>query len=359
MLDRPSAPLVDAHWLDFAVQHLDPTFSFTRTLARVVAIRRETADITTLVLAPNGRFRGFVAGQYVPLRVVIGGVVHERCYSPTSEPHERGILAITVKRQPLGTVSRWVADTAAVGDVIEIGPAAGDFVLPDADAEPGRAMPLLLIAGGSGITAVRSLARAALQRDANADAVLLYYARRRADFAFAAELEDLAAHHARFRVHFLPQMLDDGRAPAGRFSAAHLAAWAPDYAQRATYLCGPDGLSNAVTRHWADVGLAHRLRREAFGPTPDDDQAERVAASISFRRSVLTVESTAATLLAAAEDAGLRPATGCRMGICRTCTCTKVSGTVRDRVTGAIDSAAGSRIRICVSEPLGPVTLDL
>jgi ferredoxin len=71
------------------------------------------------------------------------------------------------------------------------------------------------------------------------------------------------------------------------------------------------------------------------------------------------VEGAGPTLLAIAEEAGLRPATGCRMGICRTCACTKVSGAVRDRVTGAIDSAAGSRIRLCVSEPLGPVTLDL
>jgi ferredoxin len=66
-----------------------------------------------------------------------------------------------------------------------------------------------------------------------------------------------------------------------------------------------------------------------------------------------------ATLLGIAEAAGLRPPTGCRMGICRTCTCTKVSGAVRDRITGAVDTRAGSRIRIYVSEPLGPVTLDL
>jgi ferredoxin len=65
------------------------------------------------------------------------------------------------------------------------------------------------------------------------------------------------------------------------------------------------------------------------------------------------------TLLAIAEAAGLRPPSGCRMGICHTCTCTKVSGSVRDRVTGAIDARPGSRIRLCVSEPLGPVTLDL
>ena len=353
MLAKPQTPLIDAHWMDFAVRHVNPTFSLTRTFARVVASRRETADMTTLVLRPNGRFRGFVPGAYVPVRVAIGGVVHERCYSVTSEPHEP-TLAITVKRQPAGMVSRWVADVATVGDVIEIGQAAGDFVLPATSAAP-----LLFIAGGSGITAVGSLVRAALRRRGDADVVLLYYARRRVDFAFGAELADLAARHRRFRVRLLQQTRDDGCAPAGRFSAAHLAAWAPDYAKRDAFLCGPAGLTQAVTRHWADAGLAHRLRREAFVLAPEGDDAGRAAASISFRRSARTVQSTAPTLLAIAEGAGLRPPTGCRMGICRTCTCTKVSGTVRDRVTGAVDSAPGSRIRICVSEPLGPVTLDL
>jgi stearoyl-CoA 9-desaturase NADPH oxidoreductase len=352
ILRRPPR-LVDPHWIDFALQHVEPTFSLTRCFARVVATRRETADMTTLVLRPNRRFGGFVPGQYVPLRVVIGGVAHERCYSVTSEPHEP-TLAITVKRQPSGTVSRWVADAARVGDVVEIGQAAGDFVLP-----PSSEAPLLFIAGGSGITPVSSLIRAALRRRGDTDAVLLYYARRRVDFAFADQLTDLVARHPRFRVRFLPQATGDGCAAAGRFSAGQLSAWAPDYAERDTFVCGPDGLTRAVTRHWADSGLTDRLRREAFAVAPDVDPAERVAASISFRRSARTVESTAPTLLAIAEGAGLRPPTGCRMGICRTCTCTKVSGTVRDRVTGAVDSTAGSRIRICVSEPLGPVTLDL
>jgi len=353
MPTRSPTPLVDTHWIDFALQHLDRTFSLTRTFTRVVKTRHETADMTTLVLKPNRRFRGFVPGQYVPVRVAIGGVLHERSYSVTSEPHER-TLAITVKRQPTGTVSRWLADEAEPGDVIEIGQAAGDFVLP-----ASAAAPLLFIAGGSGITAVYSLVRAALRRRRDANIVLLYYARGHADLAFARELGELAARHPLFRVAFLPQVLDDGRAPAGRFSSTHLATWAPDYPERDAFLCGPAGLTRAVASYWEDAGLTHKLRREAFVLGSDDDRTDRVAASVSFRRSVRTVQSAAPTLLAIAEEAGLRPSTGCRMGICRTCTCTMVSGTVRDRVTGAIESAAGSRIRICVSEPLGPVTLDL
>jgi ferredoxin-NADP reductase len=239
--------------------------------------------------------------------------------------------------------------------VLGLGVAAGDFVLPS--PLPAR---FLFIAGGSGITAVQAVLRAALRARHDADAVLLYYARRPADFAFAGELRDLASRHPGFGVHFLAQRPVDGTAPAGHFSAAHLAAWAADHAERQTFVCGPAGLMRAVARHWTDAGLSDRLRSEAFAPLPDEDGArDRESVPVHFRRSTRTVMGAQATLLGIAEAAGLRPPTGCRMGICRTCTCTKVSGAVRDRITGAVDSSAGSRIRLCVSEPLGPVTLDL
>lgn len=354
MLTLRAATLPDPHWIDFVLQHFDCTLSVTRTLARLEAIRVETPDMKTFVLRPATGPVAFAAGQSVPVRVILGGVVHERSYSPTSAPGEP-TLAISVKRHPDGTVSRWLHDRAAVGDVLELGAAAGDFILPS--PLPAR---ILLIAGGSGITAVRAVLHEALRVRHDADAILLQYARRPADFAFADELCDLASRHPGLRVNFLVQQPEDGTAPAGHFSATHLDAWAPDHAERETFVCGPAGLMRAVARHWAHAGLSDRLRSEAFAPPPDNDGAQdRESVSVHFRRSVRTVEGAQSTLLGIAEAAGLRPPTGCRMGICRTCTCTKVSGTVRDRITGAVDTRAGSRIRLCVSEPLGPVTLDL
>jgi ferredoxin-NADP reductase len=283
-------------------------------------------------------------------------VVHERQYSPTSAPGERS-LAITVKHRRGGTVSGWLHEQARVGDVIELGEPAGSFVLP-------RSFPtrLLFVAGGSGITATYAVLRAALRARHESDATLLYYARTPADFAFAGELTALERRHPRLRVHLLAQRPSDGAAPAGRFSAAHLAAFAADHAQRETFVCGPPSLTGAVARHWSELGVGARLHVESFAPLDDDRDHEAVARSsvpVSFRRSVRTVDGDGPTLLAIAEAAGLRPASGCRMGICRTCTCTKIAGSVRDRVTGVVDDAPGSRIRLCVSEPLGPVTLDL
>ncbi len=353
MLSLRDATLPDPHWIDFVLQHIAPTLSVTRGLARLAAIRVETPDIKSFVLQPAAPI-AFAAGQSVPVRVVLGGVVHERCYSPTSRPGD-ATLVITVKRHAQGSVSRWLHDRAAVGDVLELGAASGDFILPA--PLPAR---LLFIAGGSGITAVRAVLDAALRARHDADAILLYYARRAADFAFADHLRGLARLHPRLRIHFLAQLPDDGTAPAGHFCAAHLDAFASDHAQRQTFVCGPNGLMRAVAKHWADAGLSDQLRSEAFAAAPDDDGTPgRAAMPVHFRRSSRTVELAQPTLLRIAEAAGLRPPSGCRMGICRTCTCTKVSGTVRDRVSGAVDSRAGSRIRLCVSEPLGPVTLDL
>jgi stearoyl-CoA 9-desaturase NADPH oxidoreductase len=354
MLSLRDAVLPDRHWVDFVLQHLDPTLSLTRTYARLEAIRPETPDMTTFVLRPAKGPLAFVAGQSVPVRVVLGGVVHERPYSPTSAPGEPAV-SITVKRQPGGRVSGWLHEQARVGDVIELGHPAGGFVLPR--SFPAR---LLLVAGGSGITAVYAVLRAALRARHEIDATLLYYARRPVDFAFARELRELERRYPALRVHLLAQQPGDGAAPAGRFSTAHLDAFAPDHAQRETFVCGPAALTRAVSHHWTDAGLAGRLHVESFAPLLDDeDPRDRGSVPVSFRRSSRTVDGSGPTLLAIAEAAGLRPATGCRMGICHTCTCTKVAGKVRDRVTGAVDDAPGSRIRLCVSEPLGPVTLDL
>lgn len=354
MLSLRDATLPDGHWVDFVLQHLDPTLSLTRTLARLEAIRPESPDIKTFVLRPARGPLAFTAGHSVPIRVVLDGVVHERPYSPTSTPGEP-TLSITVKHHPGGKVSSWLHERARVGDVIELGRPAGDFVLPR--AFPSR---LLLVAGGSGITAVFAVLRAALRARHEIDATLLYYARRPEDFAFARELLALESLHPALRVHLLAQQPGDGAAPAGRFSAAHLAAFAPDHAQRETFACGPAALTQAVTRHWTAAGIADRLHLETFAPLPDEDgSGARTSVPVSFRRSSRTVDGAGPTLLAIAEAAGLRPPTGCRMGICHTCTCTKLAGVVRDRVTGAVDDTAGSRIRLCVSEPLGPVTLDL
>jgi hypothetical protein len=47
------------------------------------------------------------------------------------------------------------------------------------------------------------------------------------------------------------------------------------------------------------------------------------------------------------------------MGICHTCTCRKRAGTHQNLVTGEISSAPDEEIQLCVSAPLGDLTVEL
>lgn len=350
-----SRTIVNKDWVDFILGHFSSTLRINRIHARVEAVRDETADMKTFSLRPNALWPGFRPGQFVPLAVVIDGVRHERYYSLVSRPDDSRI-AFSVKRQHRGLVSSWCHEHVAVGDTVELGVPSGNFVLPSSPRS------LLLIAGGSGITPIYSLVQAAVAADPECDITLLYYARNPQDFAFQRELSDIALAHASVNIFFLPEQGDMGGL-RGRFHTEHLRAMAPDYADRLAYVCGPGGLMDAVETCWKEEGLHDRLRLERFGtPTPSQrlsDPATAQEVPVHFQRSQVTGIHDRTNLLDTAERAGLRPAHGCRMGICRTCVCTKISGSVRNVTTGEEDHADNSRIRICVSEPIGPVTLDL
>lgn len=349
LLKKVSGALVKEDWLDFVLGHVDPLRAVNRVLAEVVAVQAATPDIKRFVLRPNQNWRAFVAGQYVPVRVTIDGITHERCYSLVSEPTDP-IIEIAVKRQPKGKVSNWMHDSLKVGDIIELGEAAGEFVLPA--ALPAK---LLLIAGGSGVTPIYSLLCEALQRKADLDVSVVYYANSEQDLAFAQEMVELAVQHPGLRLHYALMSSGDG----GRFSEQQLQALVADYAERSAYICGPQGLMKAAADLWAARGIAGQLKQELFGPAGLASDAVGNAMPITLRRSQQAMLHTQSTLLESAEAGGARPAYGCRMGVCKQCSCTKVSGVVRDKITGAVDASPNTQIRICVSEPLSPVVLDI
>ena len=340
---------VKEDWLDFVFAHVNPMFTVNRSMATVVSVIEETPDIKRFVLRPNRHWASFKAGQFVSVKVMLNGVYVERCYSLVSAPSEP-LIEIAVKRQPHGKVSNWMHDTLSVGDVIELGDVGGEFVLP-------REMPekLLLIAGGSGVTPIYSLLVQALSEMAKMDVVVMYYANTAEDLAFAQEMRELASKHSGLRLQF--SLASDG--DAGFFSQEQLVAACADFADRSTYICGPAGLMGAVTSVWKEQGIEKHLTQEVFGFIAIDPDAAISEMPITLQRSQQEFINSKSSLLESAEAAGARPAHGCRTGVCKTCSCTKVSGVVRDLLTGAIDDQPNTQIRICISEPLSAVILDI
>jgi ferredoxin len=100
-------------------------------------------------------------------------------------------------------------------------------------------------------------------------------------------------------------------------------------------------------------------RCESFVPptftVPDNASGGR----ISFTDSGIDATDDGRPLLQQAEDAGLTPESGCRMGICHSCTRRKTRGAVRNLITGAVSTNDEEDVQICVSAAVGDVDIAL
>ena len=327
--------LLGPHGVDRYLELIRPTLTVREARAVVVAKRHQTARSVTLALRPNAAWQGFRAGQFVPVGVEIDGVRHTRTFSPANAAGNRRELELTVTLRAEGRVSRYLREGIRPGDVLHLGQAQGEFVLPE--PPPGR---LILVSGGSGITPVLSMLRTVLAEGHDGEIAFLHYARTRADWLYRPELETLAGRHPNLRVRYLATREGDRH-----LCAEHLGE--PAYAA----VCGPPPLIEAVRQLIPDV-LA-----ETF--TPPSVAGGSGEGAVHFTLSGRTAGAGDGSLLERAEAAGLQPKFGCRMGICHTCTCRKQAGAVRNLLTGEVSDAPDEDIQLCISVPAGDVALEL
>jgi ferredoxin-NADP reductase len=343
LLDRP---------LEGLVRLVSPTWSHSEVRARVVAVREEVLNYKTVVLSPNGRWAGFRAGQSVPVAFEVNGVRTVRCYALSSAPFERGRLELTVERHPGGKVSGFIHEHLRVGAIVTLGAAAGALVLEEG---PG---PVLLLAGGSGITPMRSHTRELARQGRLEDVILLHSVRDASARVFEQEFRALRGAHPGFRY-----LVHETGGSSSLATAASLGDLVPDFSGRTALAAGPDGFVDAVERVFEEAGARDRLRTERFtpaavsvGPRPDAHGGTRVRL---LRSGISFTGDGRRSLLVQAEEAGARLRSGCRMGICQLCACTKRRGAVVNLLTGKTSREPGETIQLCVSVALSGDALEL
>ena len=345
--------LATPHGVDRYLELVHPMLTLRDLRAVVTDVERPTADSVTLTLRPNRRWTGFAAGQYVQLSVEIDGVLWTRCFSPCSSQHRAdGRFQLTIKAHENGRVSQHLYAHAAPGLVVALTPAGGEFVLPA--PRPER---VLLVSGGSGITPVLAMLRTLLDEDWAGEAVFLHYARSEQDVPHRAELRAIAERHRNVRVVFAYTRDSTGADLTGHFEPAHLADVAPWHADAPAFVCGPPALMAAVREHYAAKGIPELLHTEQFTLAVAAPAAGEATGRIRFGGK--EIENSGATLLEQAEDAGLNPEYGCRMGICFTCTKVKTAGCTRNVRTGELHTEPDQEIQLCISVPVGDVAVDL
>jgi ferredoxin-NADP reductase len=346
---------------------------------RVQSVQQESADIRSLVLAPEaGAAPNFAAGQHLPIRITTAaGETLLRTYSLSSAPSD-GQLRISVKAQ--GVVSRHLHEQVQVGDVLDVRPPLGSFTL---NSDTDR--PLVLIGAGVGITPLLSMLREQVALGQGRRIHFFQGARTLADLPFQAELRELVQRAGGLlKIH---RALSTPEADAlsgrdyeqqGRIELAQIKAALPfdDYD---FYLCGPAAFTQAIYDGLRDLNVADvRIHAEAFGPSTLKRRTDGPAAtfvqppaatepvpvyfSASSKEARWTPDS--GSLLELAESRGLTPEFSCRGGSCGTCKTRLLSGQVHYPNPPAELPQDGGVLICCVVPAQGedgvqPLVLDL
>jgi ferredoxin-NADP reductase len=189
------------------------------------------------------------------------------------------------------------------------------------------------------------------------------------DLIFAEELARLQARNANLRVTIT--MSRPGNEPwsgaVGHIDAALLAGAVPDIAKRRVHLCGPPSMMDATRTALVALGVPNaQIKTEAFGtvkrdPTAKGAASAEIAGKVVFQASDTTAPVPVdATVLDAADEAGVFIDNACRSGTCGSCRIKLVSGNVRMAVEDALteEEKAQNYILACQAQIGSDVTVE-
>src|SRR5258705_4049702 len=310
---RVTTPLLPDDYLKLA----NPLWSARELRGRVLEVRRETVDSATLVIKPGWGFSfDYQPGQYIGIGLMVDGRWRWRSYSLTSSPVAGAAgpatskwagrtITITVKAMPEGFLSTHLVGGVAPGTIVRLAAPQGNFVMPD----PAPAS-VLFITAGSGITPVMSMLRTLARRDQITDVIHLHSAPTESDVMFAAEMATMQTGHEGYRLRLRSTRTD------GRLELSQLGDEVPDWRERQTWACGPEGMLNDAERVWHAHGIVGQLHLERFAVSKAAAHGQR--GTVPFARSQKTVTPDRATpLIEAGEGVGIQMPFGCRVGICQ------------------------------------------
>jgi ring-1,2-phenylacetyl-CoA epoxidase subunit PaaE len=284
----------------------------------------------------------FAPGQYLTLRSTIDGQDVRRSYSicsPLGSPH----LSVGVKRIEGGQFSSY-AQTFKKGDEISVMTPQGRFI-----ASIGGSHNYLLLAAGSGVTPILSIASSVLENEPDSVVSLCYANRNTQSVMFRKQFDDLKDNYmTRFLLtHVMDEESQDVELFNGRLDAEKLETMATrglitPTAYDAIYICGPQPMIEAVSAALLHLGVnKSRIKFELFTPsTPlriagdanksTTHNGSSVQASVEIvldgSRRTFTMNDNE-SLLDAASKAGLDVPYSCANGMCATCRCKLTQGT--------------------------------
>lgn len=354
----------------------------TREL-QLSAVVDEAVDVKSFYLTdPDGAaLPAFEPGQYLTCHLpsAPGEKPLVRCYSLSDRPREE-YYRLTVKlcrppadvpEAPPGRGSSRLHNMVS-GDRLPVSAPRGGFFL-----DPRRSHPLVLIAGGIGVTPMVSMLATLAEQNDDREVYFFYGVRNSREHALRDQLEEIAAAHPNLHqfVAYSQPLAEDREhhdyQHHGRITIDTIRRIVPtgvyDY-----YLCGPGGMMEQLVEGLLAAGVPEeRILYEAFGPASvrkmhkHDEPATSVASAgplptVKFATSHQQVDwdNHCDSLLDLIEELGVAIDSGCRAGNCGMCAARVLEGDIETvKQPGA--AAPDGYCLACISVPKSPLVLEL
>ena len=322
-------------------------------------------DIVSIYLKPHDGLAipNFKAGHHLTFRLRVPGQVKPaiRCYSLSDAPQENNqdSYRISVKRIPAprdkpelppGLVSGFWHQDVAEADLIDVRAPKGTFHLDDLSNRP-----VVLLAGGVGITPLLSMFRHLANTRSNRDVWMFYGVMHKDQVLEREELNESVTTASNFHLRLAFSHPTDECQPEIDYQREGFISvdWIkeqlqlPDHfseiaehLQPEFYICGPPPMMQAITKDLEAWGVPEAMVHfEAFGPASIKKPKPRLATAdgapapeykVEFRRSGKTIswqaENGSLLEIASANDIPLD--FGCRCGDCGTCEIAVINGDV-------------------------------
>lgn len=340
----------------------------------------DKCDICSFYLVPLDKrpIPPFRPGQFLTFEfpALDGEHAAVRCYSLSDSPTERSYYRISVKLlparggSPAGLSSSHLHNGVLEGDVIEAFAPAGDFYL-DQDSD----RPIVLIAGGVGLTPVLSMLNWLTATRSEREVWLFYGVRNKAEHAMYDYLAQKRLNFPNLRMFIAYSRPGPGCRQGVDYNVdGHINIDLLQAVLEADnyefYLCGPQAMMSTLRNDLSVWGVPEEdVKFEAFGPAspqtvkaPDlrAEQTEPGGFQVRFAKSDRIVQWTNGedTLLELAEANGIKMRCSCRAGNCGTCLTALQQGSVEYIHPPTREHSAGACLP-CIARPSSDIVLDI
>ncbi len=284
---------------------------------------------------PERSWPTHVAGQHIALTIEINGRLTTRVFTIASGANTRQKekqIRLVTKVKAQGALTPYL-HSCVPNQWVNISAPMGKFIWPKVKK------PLLMIAGGSGITPfIAMLDDAVNSAQLNHTPVHLLYFAKPGEHVLLNELSAFSKRCKHFTYDVLTKQKD------GDVEA---------------HLC------NFANAYWLVESYAKTINvpvsSEHFAALPvvrNTSLTENETFSLVHNGQSLAIDNQQ-TLLSQLQQAEQPVTYGCGMGICHQCQCVKKRGVVRDTRTGELSDSAEQLIQLCVSQAVTDLEIQL